>query len=100
MVERRTVRRLIPIRRPRLRRRKADDSRFFAIGLLIYQHYRGRLGANLWALSALALGTAVFQAVHKLERLGVHTHGSFDPRVVAVICVFGGRLRGSMAGPP
>jgi peptidoglycan/LPS O-acetylase OafA/YrhL len=65
----------------------ADDSGFFAVGLLIYQHYRGRRGAKLWALSALALGTAVFQAVHKLERLGVHTHGSFDPRVVAAICV-------------
>lgn len=26
-------------------------------------------------LAALALETAVFQAVHKLERLGVHTHG-------------------------
>jgi peptidoglycan/LPS O-acetylase OafA/YrhL len=35
----------------------------------------------------LALGTAVFQAVHKLERLGVHTGGSFDPMVVAAICV-------------
>ena len=65
----------------------ADDSGFFAVGLLIYQHYRGRRGVKLWALSALALGTAVFQAVHKLERLGVHTHGSFDPRVVAAICV-------------
>jgi peptidoglycan/LPS O-acetylase OafA/YrhL len=65
----------------------ADDSGFFAVGLLIYQHYRGRRDARLWALSALALGTAVFQAVHKLERLGVHTGGSFDPRVVAAICV-------------
>jgi len=65
----------------------ADDSGFFAVGLLIYQHYCGRRGAKLWALSALALGTAVFQAVHKLERLGVHTHGSFDPKVVAAICV-------------
>jgi peptidoglycan/LPS O-acetylase OafA/YrhL len=65
----------------------ADDSGFFAVGLLIYQHYRGRRGARLWALSALALGTAVFQAVHKLERLGVHSHGSFDPRVVAAICI-------------
>lgn len=65
----------------------ADDSGFFAVGLLIYQHYRGRRDARLWALSALALGTAVFQAVHKLERLGVHTHGTFDPRIVAAICV-------------
>lgn len=65
----------------------ADDSGFFAVGLLIYQHYRGRRDARLWALSALAMGTAVFQAVHKLERLDVHTGGSFDPMVVAVICV-------------
>ena len=65
----------------------ADDSGFFAVGLLIYQHYRGRRDPRLWALSALALGTAVFQAVHKLERLGVHTDGSFDPRVVAAICI-------------
>lgn len=65
----------------------ADDSGFFAVGLLIYQYYRGRRDARLWALSALALGTAVFQAVHKLERLDVHTHGSFDPRVVAAICI-------------
>lgn len=65
----------------------ADDSGFFAVGLLIYQHYRGRRDARLWVLSALALGTAVFQAIHKLERLGVHTGGSFDPKVVAAICV-------------
>src|SRR5581483_8942380 len=50
-------------------------------------HYRGRRDARLWVLSALALGTAVFQAIHKLERLDVLTHGTFDPKVVAVICV-------------
>src|SRR5437016_2871844 len=65
----------------------ADDSGFFAVGLLIYQHYRERRDARLWALSALAVGTAVFQAIHKLERLGVHTGGTFDPKVVAAICV-------------
>jgi len=65
----------------------ADDSGFFVVGLLIYQHYRGRRDARFWALSALALGTAVFQAIHKLERLDVLTHGSFDPKVVAAICV-------------
>ena len=65
----------------------ADDSGFFAVGLLIYQHYRGRRDARWWALSALSLGTAIFQAVHKLERLDVHTNGSFDPKVVAAICV-------------
>jgi hypothetical protein len=65
----------------------ADDSGFFMAGLLIYQHYRGRRDARLWALSALALGTAVFQAIHKLERLDVLTHGTFNPWVVAAICV-------------
>lgn len=65
----------------------ADDSGFFAVGLLIYQHYRGRRDARLWALSALTLGTAVFQAIHKLQRLGVHPHATFDPKVVAAICV-------------
>jgi peptidoglycan/LPS O-acetylase OafA/YrhL len=65
----------------------ADDSGFFAVGLLIYEHYRGRRDARLAAIFALAVGTAVFQAVHKLERLGVHTHGTFDSRVVAAICL-------------
>jgi peptidoglycan/LPS O-acetylase OafA/YrhL len=65
----------------------ADDSGFFAVGLLIYQHYRGRRDARLWALSTLALGTAAFQAVHKLDRLGVLTHGTFDSWIVAAICV-------------
>ncbi|MBR1122810.1 acyltransferase [Bradyrhizobium lablabi] len=65
----------------------ADDSGFFVVGLLIYQHYRGRRDARLWVLSALALGTAIFQALHKLERLGVHTGSSFDPAIVAAICV-------------
>ena len=48
---------------------------------------RGRRDTRLYSLLTLAMGTATFQAVHKLERLGVHTHGSFDPRVVTVICV-------------
>ncbi|WP_375783408.1 acyltransferase family protein [Bradyrhizobium sp. Pha-3] len=65
----------------------AADSGFFAVGLLIYQHYRGRRDMRLYSLLTLAMGTATFQAVHKLERLGVHTHGSFDPRVVTVICI-------------
>lgn len=65
----------------------ADDSGFFAVGLLIYQYYRGRRDARLYALSAFVLGTAVFQAVHKLERLGAHTGSSFDPKIVAAICI-------------
>jgi hypothetical protein len=65
----------------------ADDSGFFAVGLLIYEHYRGRRDARLWGMMVLATGTAAFQAVHKLERLGVQTHGSFNPNVVAAICI-------------
>jgi peptidoglycan/LPS O-acetylase OafA/YrhL len=64
-----------------------DDSGFFAVGLLIYQHYRGRRDAWLGALSTLAVGTAIFQSIHKLERLGAHTQGNFEPKVVAAICV-------------
>ncbi|UGY13959.1 acyltransferase family protein [Bradyrhizobium septentrionale] len=65
----------------------ADDSGFFAVGLLIYEHYRGRRDTRLYSLLTLAMGTATFQAVHKLERLGVHTHGSFDPMVVTAISI-------------
>ena len=56
----------------------ADDSGFFAVGLLIYEYYRGRRDACLSAFWPLSIGTSVFQAIHKLERLGVHTSGSFD----------------------
>jgi peptidoglycan/LPS O-acetylase OafA/YrhL len=65
----------------------ADDSGFFAVGLLLYEHYRGRRDLALFSILALSAGTSVFQAIHKLERLGVHTHGSFDERVVAAICL-------------
>ena len=65
----------------------ADDSGFFAAGLLIYEYYRGRRDLRLWALSVLALGTVVFQTVHKLERLGVHSDSSFDPKVAVAVCL-------------
>jgi peptidoglycan/LPS O-acetylase OafA/YrhL len=65
----------------------ADDSGFFAVGLLIYEHYRGRRDAPLYGLLLLSTGTAVFQAIHKLERIGVHTNGTFDVNVVGAICV-------------
>ena len=65
----------------------ADDSGFFAVGLLIYEYYRGRRDLKLYSILALSVGTSVFQAIHKLERLGVHTGGSFDARVVAAICL-------------
>jgi peptidoglycan/LPS O-acetylase OafA/YrhL len=65
----------------------ADDSGFFAVGLLLYEYYRGRRDPQLYGILALAVGTAVFQSVHKIERLGVHTGGDFDPRIVAAICI-------------
>lgn len=65
----------------------ADDSGFFAVGLLIYEHYRGRRDIKLYSILAISVGTSVFQAIHKLEHLGVHTGGAFDARVVAAICL-------------
>ena len=65
----------------------ADDSGFFAVGLLIYEYYRGRRDFKLYSILALSVGTSVFQAIHKLEHLGVHTGGTFDARVVAAICI-------------
>lgn len=65
----------------------SDDSGFFAVGLVIYEYYRGRRDLALFGILALSVGTSVFQAIHKLERLGVHTGGTFDERVVALICL-------------
>jgi peptidoglycan/LPS O-acetylase OafA/YrhL len=64
-----------------------DDSGFFAVGLLIYQFYRGRRGPTLYGLLALSIGTAVFQSVHKAVKLAPHTGGVFDAWVVAAICL-------------
>jgi peptidoglycan/LPS O-acetylase OafA/YrhL len=63
-----------------------DDSGFFAVGLLFYEYFRGRRNPKLYALLVLAIGTSIFQAVHKIEKLGVHTGGNFDPKVAALIC--------------
>ena len=65
----------------------ADDSGFFAAGLLIYEFYRGRRGAMLYCMLALSIGTAVFQALHKLVRLAPHTGGVFDQWIVVAICL-------------
>jgi peptidoglycan/LPS O-acetylase OafA/YrhL len=65
----------------------ADDSGFFAVGLLIYEYYRGRRDAALYSILALSVGTAVFQALHALERLGVHPGSTFDKRIVVAVCV-------------
>ena len=65
----------------------SDDSGFFAVGLLIYEHYRGRRDARLYSILALSIGTAVFQAIHKADKLAPHTGGSYDVAIVATICL-------------
>jgi peptidoglycan/LPS O-acetylase OafA/YrhL len=65
----------------------ADDSGFFAVGLAIYELYRGRRDLKLYAIFALSVGTAVFQSLHKLIRLAPHTGGAFDDAVVVAICL-------------
>jgi peptidoglycan/LPS O-acetylase OafA/YrhL len=65
----------------------ADDSGFFAVGLLTHQFYRGRRDAMLYGILTLSIGTAVFQAIHKLARLAPHTGGVFDRWIVAAICL-------------
>lgn len=65
----------------------ADDSGFFAVGLLIYQFFRGRRDAMLYGILALSIGTAVFQSIHKGAKLAPHTGGVFDEWIVAAICL-------------
>ena len=65
----------------------ADDSGFFAVGLLIHEFYRGRRGSMLYSMLALSIGTSVFQAIHKLVKLAPHTGGAFDEWIVAAICL-------------
>ncbi|NOJ38139.1 acyltransferase family protein [Bradyrhizobium australiense] len=64
-----------------------DDSGFFAVGLLIYQFYRGRRGPILYGMLALSISTAVFQSIHKLVKLAPHTGGTFSEWAVAAICL-------------
>ncbi len=64
-----------------------DDSGFFSIGLILFEIYRGRRDSVLYCMFLLAIGTAIFQAVHKLERLGVHTGGNFSDWIVVAICL-------------
>ena len=65
----------------------ADDSGFFAVGLLLYEHYRGRRDNMLYCMFALATATAIFQAIHMLGKLSDHTGGTFDEWVVTAICL-------------
>jgi peptidoglycan/LPS O-acetylase OafA/YrhL len=65
----------------------ADDSGFFAVGLLVHQFFRGRRDAVLYGIVALSIGTAVFQSVHKAAKLAPHTGGAFDEWIVMAICL-------------
>jgi peptidoglycan/LPS O-acetylase OafA/YrhL len=65
----------------------ADDSGFFATGLLIYELYRGRRDVALQCLLAASIATAVFQAVHNLAWLRGQTGTAFDDWIVAAICL-------------
>jgi peptidoglycan/LPS O-acetylase OafA/YrhL len=65
----------------------ADDSGFFAVGLLFYEYYRGRRDAMLFSILTLSVGTAVFQALHKLPKLNHLTGGTFDEWIVVAICL-------------
>jgi len=64
-----------------------DDSGFFAVGLLIYQFYRGRRGPMLYGMFALSIGAAVFQSIRKAAKLAPLTGGVFDEWTVAAICL-------------
>jgi peptidoglycan/LPS O-acetylase OafA/YrhL len=65
----------------------ADDSGFFATGILIYEFYRGRRSALLQGLLVLSVATAIFQAVHNLGWLRDRTGEFFDNCIVAAICL-------------
>jgi peptidoglycan/LPS O-acetylase OafA/YrhL len=65
----------------------ADDSGFFAIGLLIYEYYRGRRDTMLYGILALSICTAIFQALHKLPKLSALTGAAFNEWIVVTICL-------------
>jgi peptidoglycan/LPS O-acetylase OafA/YrhL len=65
----------------------ADDSGFFATGILIHELYKGRRDALLQALLATSIAIAVFQAVHNLKWLRGQSESPFDDWVVASICL-------------
>lgn len=65
----------------------ADDSGFFAIGLLIYEYHRGRRDVMLYGILALSVCTAIFQALHKLPKLSALTGATFDEWIVVTICL-------------
>jgi peptidoglycan/LPS O-acetylase OafA/YrhL len=65
----------------------ADDSGFFAIGLLIHEYYRGRRDTMLYGILALSVCTAIFQALHKLPKLSALTGATFDEWIVVTICL-------------
>lgn len=65
----------------------ADDSGFFAVGLMIYEFYRGRRDLKLYTIFALSAGTAVFQSVHRATHIDSPAGVSFDSGIIAAICL-------------
>ena len=65
----------------------ADDSGFFAVGLVIYEFYRGRRDLKLYTIFALSAGTAVFQSLHRAERIDSPAGVSLDSGVIVAICL-------------
>lgn len=65
----------------------ADDSGFFAVGLVIYEFYRGRRDLKLYIIFALSAGTAVFQSLHRATRIDSPAGVSFDSGVIVAICL-------------
>ena len=65
----------------------ADDSGFFAVGLAIYEFYRGRRDLKLYSIFALSVGTAVFQCLHRAERIDSPAGISFDSGVIVATCL-------------
>ncbi|EKS33392.1 acyltransferase family protein [Afipia clevelandensis] len=65
----------------------ADDSGFFAVGLVIYEFYRGRRDLKLYTIFALSVGTAVFQCLHRATHIDSPAGVSFESGVIVAICL-------------
>jgi peptidoglycan/LPS O-acetylase OafA/YrhL len=65
----------------------ADDSGYFATGLMIHELYRGRRDAMLFFILAASIATAVFHSIHSLAWLHTHAAVVFDPAIVSAICL-------------
>ena len=64
-----------------------DQSAFFAVGLLLYEIYRGRWDRSVLLLLALATITAVNEALAGAAWLRGHYHVTLDNWVIAGLCL-------------